>query len=50
MRGIEAAFWGTLGADPELKLSKAGNPFATMNAAIAVGHADDGKRFRSGSA
>jgi len=42
-RGIETAFWGTLGKDPELKTSKTGNPFATMNVAVTVGHADDGK-------
>lgn len=43
MRGIETAFWGTLGADPELKTSKGGNPFAIFNVAVTVGHADDGK-------
>lgn len=42
MRGIETAFWGTLGADPELKASS-GKPFATMNVAVTVGQADDGK-------
>jgi single-strand DNA-binding protein len=43
MRGIESAFWGTLGADPELKTSKSGNPFANFNVAVTVGHTDDGK-------
>ena len=43
MRGIETAFWGTLGKDPELKTSKTGNPFATMNVAVTVGQSDDGK-------
>jgi hypothetical protein len=31
MRGIESAFWGVLGKDPELRTSKTGTPFATMN-------------------
>ena len=26
MRGIEAHFWGVLGKDPELKISKGGTP------------------------
>ena len=43
MRGIESPFWGTLGKDPELKTSKNGNPFATMNVVVTVGQADDGK-------
>ena len=43
MRGLETAFWGTLGADPELKTGKSGKPFATFNVAVTVGHADDGK-------
>jgi hypothetical protein len=43
MRGIEAAFWGTLGKDPELRTSKTGNPFATLSVAVTVGQADDGK-------
>jgi single stranded DNA-binding protein len=43
MRGIETAFWGVLGKDPELKTSKTGNAFATMNVAVTVGKADDGK-------
>ena len=42
-RGIETAFWGTLGKDPELKTSKTGNPFATMNVVVTVGTSDDGK-------
>jgi single stranded DNA-binding protein len=42
-RGIETAFWATLGKDPELKTSKSGKPFATFNVAVTVGHADDGK-------
>jgi single-stranded DNA-binding protein len=43
MRGIETAFWGVLGKDPEPKTSKTGNAFATMNVAVTVGKADDGK-------
>ncbi len=43
MRGIETAFWGVLGKDPELKTSKGGNPFASMNVVITVGKANDGK-------
>ncbi len=42
-RGIETAFWGTLGKDPELKTSKTGNPFTTMNVVVTVGTSDDGK-------
>jgi len=43
MRGIEAAFWATLAKDPELRTSKTGNPFATMNVTVTVGKSDDGK-------
>lgn len=43
MRGIECAFWGTLGGDPELKTAKSGNAFAVMNIAVAVGRDDAGK-------
>ena len=43
MRGIECAFWGVLGKDPELKTSKTGNPFTTMNVVVTVGASDDGK-------
>ena len=42
-RGIESAFWGVLGKDLELKTSKTGNPFTTMNAVVTVGTSDDGK-------
>lgn len=42
-RGIETAFWGVLGKDPELKTSKTGNPFATMNVVVTVGASDDGR-------
>jgi single-strand DNA-binding protein len=42
-RGIECAFWGALGRDPELKTSKAGTPYAGMNVVVTVGAADDGK-------
>ena len=43
MRGLETAFWGTLGKDPELKTSKTGTRFAAMNIVVTVGQADDGK-------
>ena len=43
MRGIEAAFWAVIGKDPELKTSKAGNSFPTINVTVTVGKADDGK-------
>lgn len=42
-RGLECAFWGTLGRDPELRTSKAGNPFASLNVAVTVGKDDAGK-------
>src|SRR5208337_2077577 len=42
-RGIECAFWGALGKDPELKTSKTGNPFTTMNVVVPVGTSDEGK-------
>jgi len=42
-RGIETAFWGTLGKNPELKTSKTGNPFTTMNVVVTVGTSDHGK-------
>ena len=40
MRGIETAFWGTLGRDPELKTSRAGNAYASLNVAVTVGKDD----------
>lgn len=43
MRGIETAFWGTLGRDPELKTSRAGKPFCGLALAVTVGKTDDGK-------
>ena len=43
MRGIETAFWGVLGKDPELKTSKTGKAFANMNVVVTVGEADNGK-------
>ena len=42
-RGLETAFWGTLGKDPELKTSKAGTPYAGMNVVVVTGTTDDGK-------
>jgi single-strand DNA-binding protein len=44
MRGIEAAFWGTLGKDAELKTSRNGNPYVNMGLAVITGEADDGKQ------
>jgi single-strand DNA-binding protein len=43
MRGIETAFWGVLGKDPELKTSKTGKPFLTANVVVTVGKNDSGK-------
>jgi single-strand DNA-binding protein len=43
MRGIESAFWGVLGQDPQLKTSKTGTRFATMNVVVQAGQADHGK-------
>jgi len=43
MRGIEAAFWGVLGKDPDLRTSKAGKPFCGLALAVTIGKADDGK-------
>ena len=42
MRGIEAAFWGVLGNDPELKTSKSGKAFAQMSVVVSVGQDDSG--------
>ena len=42
-RGIETAFWGTLGKGPELKTSKAGTPYTGMNVVVTVGKDDNGK-------
>ena len=43
MRGIEAATWGVLSADPELKTSRNGNPFLNVSLAVTIGHDDNGK-------
>jgi len=37
MRGIESACWGSIGSEIELRLSKAGRPFANFNLAVTVG-------------
>jgi single-strand DNA-binding protein len=42
-RGIETAFWATLGKDPELKTSKAGTAYTGMNVVVTVGATDEGK-------
>jgi single-stranded DNA-binding protein len=33
MRGLEVAAWGTLGRDPELKMSRNGTPYCHQNVA-----------------
>lgn len=43
MKGIEAAFQGALGKDPELKTSKSGTPYAGLSVVVTVGKDDDGK-------
>ena len=43
MRGIEVAFWGVLGNEPELKTSKNGKAFMSMSVVVTIGAADDGK-------
>lgn len=43
MRGIETAFWGTLGRDPELKTSRAGNAFCRLSVAVTIGQDSNGK-------
>ena len=48
MRGIEAAFWGVLGNDPELKTSKSGKAFAEMSVFVTVGQDDNGPVYRNG--
>jgi single stranded DNA-binding protein len=40
MRGLEVACWGTLGKDPETRISKAGNSFCVLSVGVAVGHDD----------
>jgi single stranded DNA-binding protein len=42
-RGIEAAFWGALGRDPELKTSRAGNAFCRLSVAVNAGEDGGGK-------
>jgi len=42
-RGIETAFWATLGKDPELKTSKTGTAYTGMNVVVVTGTTDDGK-------
>jgi single-strand DNA-binding protein len=42
-RGIETAFWGVLGKDPELKTSKSGKAYTGMNVVVVTGATDDGK-------
>ena len=42
-KGIETAFWGTLGKDPELKTSRTGTAYTGMNVVVTVGQSDDGK-------
>jgi len=42
IRGIETAFIGVLGRDPELRQSKAGKPFASLALAVVTGKNNDG--------
>jgi single-strand DNA-binding protein len=42
-RGIETAFWGVLGKDPELRTSKTGTAYTGMNVVVVTGTTDDGK-------
>jgi single-strand DNA-binding protein len=42
MKGIECAFEGALGRDPELKTSRNGKPYAMMNIVVTVGQDADG--------
>ena len=44
MRGIESAFFGVLGKDPELKTSKSGAAYATL--AVVVGEDADSQWVR----
>jgi single stranded DNA-binding protein len=41
VRGIEAACWGTIGSDIDLRTSKAGKPFANFNLAVNIGTGED---------
>ena len=43
MRGIEAACWGSIGSEIELRTSKAGKPFVNFNLAVVVGQDENGK-------
>lgn len=42
MRGLECAFEGVLGRDPELRQSKAGKPFASLALAVVTGKGEEG--------
>lgn len=42
MRGIETAFEGVLGREPELRTSKTGKAFATLAIAVTTGQVEDG--------
>jgi hypothetical protein len=43
MRGIETAFFGTLGKDPELRTSKARKPWTAFSIAVTIGEDEDGR-------
>ncbi|MGA7326885.1 MAG: single-stranded DNA-binding protein [Rhodomicrobium sp.] len=45
MRGIEAAFWGTLLQDVELKKSANGKSYCNFGCAVVTGKADNGKEI-----
>ena len=40
MRGIESAFFGTLGKDVGLRTSKSGKPWASLSIMIGTGEED----------
>ncbi|MGA7324705.1 MAG: single-stranded DNA-binding protein [Rhodomicrobium sp.] len=43
MRGLETAFLGVLGRDPELRSSKTGIEFCSLNIGVPIGTSDEGK-------
>jgi single-strand DNA-binding protein len=47
VKGIECAFFGSLGNSPELKTSKSGKPWASLSVAAGTGEEDEGGRSRT---
>lgn len=41
MRGIEAAFFGMLAKEPELRTSKSGKPWTSISVGVEIGDVDD---------